>query len=132
MEPMRVREGARGPGLVPELLVETLEDSLDFWCRICGFQVVYDRPEEGFASIAPGTAPASRRECSVRRNKPCSVGSNLPRVVRRAVRNPVGAHRHRGELQSGPPTRPLAHGNCSDRVAEVAPLVRSAREQCVD
>ena len=45
-----------GPGLVPELLVTSLEASLDFWCRLCGFEVLYDRPDEGFAYITSGTA----------------------------------------------------------------------------
>ena len=45
-----------GPGLVPELLITSLEASLDFWCRLCGFEVLYDRPDEGFAYITSGTA----------------------------------------------------------------------------
>ena len=36
-----------GPGLVPELLITSVEESLDFWCRLCGFEVLYDRPKEG-------------------------------------------------------------------------------------
>ncbi len=39
------------PTLVPELLVSDLAPSLDFWCGLCGFAVLYDRPEEGFACI---------------------------------------------------------------------------------
>ncbi|WP_420898235.1 VOC family protein [Cryobacterium sandaracinum] len=42
--------------MVPELLVTSLEASLDFWCRLCGFEVLYDRPDEGFAYITSGTA----------------------------------------------------------------------------
>lgn len=45
-----------GPGLVPELLITSLEASLDFWCRLCRFEVLYDRPDEGFAYIVSGTA----------------------------------------------------------------------------
>ena len=45
-----------GPGLVPELLITSLEASLAFWCRLCGFEVLYDRPDEGFAYITSGTA----------------------------------------------------------------------------
>ena len=45
-----------GPGLVPELLVTSLEKSVDFWCRLCGFEVLYDRPNEGFAYIVSDTA----------------------------------------------------------------------------
>jgi len=44
------------PALVPELLVTDLAASLDFWVRLCGFEVAYERPEEGFASIALGSA----------------------------------------------------------------------------
>lgn len=39
------------PALVPELLVADLDASLRFWCGLCGFAVVYDRPEDGFACI---------------------------------------------------------------------------------
>jgi catechol 2,3-dioxygenase-like lactoylglutathione lyase family enzyme len=39
------------PALVPELLVTDLDASLRFWRDICGFAVLYDRPEEGFACI---------------------------------------------------------------------------------
>ncbi len=39
------------PALVPELLVRDLAASLRFWCGLCGFAVVYDRPEDGFACI---------------------------------------------------------------------------------
>jgi catechol 2,3-dioxygenase-like lactoylglutathione lyase family enzyme len=42
--------------LTPELLVTDLAASLRFWCGPCGFRIAYDRPEEGFALIAHGTA----------------------------------------------------------------------------
>jgi catechol 2,3-dioxygenase-like lactoylglutathione lyase family enzyme len=44
------------PGLVPELLVTDLATSLDFWVSLCGFEVLYDRPEEGFAYLRSGAA----------------------------------------------------------------------------
>jgi catechol 2,3-dioxygenase-like lactoylglutathione lyase family enzyme len=44
------------PALVPELLVRDLPASLGFWSGLCGFEVRYDRPEEGFAYIALGAA----------------------------------------------------------------------------
>ncbi|WP_199184360.1 MULTISPECIES: VOC family protein [unclassified Cryobacterium] len=44
------------PDLVPELLVTSLQKSLDFWCRLSGFDVLYDRPDDGFAYITRGTA----------------------------------------------------------------------------
>ena len=40
--------------LVPELLVTELHRSLDFWCRLCGFTIAYDRPEGGFAYLHRG------------------------------------------------------------------------------
>ncbi|RON09347.1 bleomycin resistance family protein [Pseudomonas brassicacearum] len=37
--------------MVPELMVGDLRKSLDFWTTLIGFQVAYDRPEEGFAYL---------------------------------------------------------------------------------
>lgn len=42
--------------LVPELNVSSFATSLDFYTRILGFSVAYDRPEEGFAFLALGDA----------------------------------------------------------------------------
>lgn len=39
------------PALVPELGVTDIAASLGFWCGICGFEVLWERPEEGFACI---------------------------------------------------------------------------------
>jgi catechol 2,3-dioxygenase-like lactoylglutathione lyase family enzyme len=44
------------PALVPELLVTDLSTSLDFWVGLCGFAVLYDRPEERFAYVTLGSA----------------------------------------------------------------------------
>ncbi|MFT2817821.1 bleomycin resistance protein [Leifsonia sp. A12D58] len=44
------------PQLVPELGVTDLGESLAFWVTLCGFEVLYDRPEEGFAYIHVGSA----------------------------------------------------------------------------
>jgi catechol 2,3-dioxygenase-like lactoylglutathione lyase family enzyme len=41
---------------VPELMVENLEISLDFWVRLIGFQVAYDRPKEKFSYLDLGGA----------------------------------------------------------------------------
>ncbi|MDO9707774.1 bleomycin resistance protein [Paracraurococcus lichenis] len=41
----------RSPALVPELAVRDLAASLRFWCGPCGFAVLYDRPEQGFACL---------------------------------------------------------------------------------
>ena len=37
--------------LVPELLVVDIEKSLGFWRDVCGFTVVFERPDEGFAYL---------------------------------------------------------------------------------
>ncbi len=42
--------------LVPELAVSDWRASRDFYCRILGFGVVYERPEEGFSYLALGAA----------------------------------------------------------------------------
>jgi catechol 2,3-dioxygenase-like lactoylglutathione lyase family enzyme len=44
------------PALVPELYVSALERSLRFYVDLLGFVVAYQRTEEGFASIALGSA----------------------------------------------------------------------------
>lgn len=37
--------------LVPELLVVDIGKSLRFWRDVCGFTVIFDRPDEGFAYL---------------------------------------------------------------------------------
>lgn len=39
------------PALVPELLCRNVKASVDFYTRVLGFSVVYERPEFGFAYI---------------------------------------------------------------------------------
>jgi catechol 2,3-dioxygenase-like lactoylglutathione lyase family enzyme len=39
------------PALVPELLVRDLEASLHFWRDLCGFTILFNRPEDGFACL---------------------------------------------------------------------------------
>lgn len=56
------------PSLVPELLVENLEASLDFWCDLCGFSILYDRKEDGFAYLTLGNAHIMLEEKEVMRN----------------------------------------------------------------
>ncbi|MCO6418239.1 VOC family protein [Siccirubricoccus sp. KC 17139] len=41
----------RRPALVPELMVTDIAQSLAFWCGPCGFRVLFDRPEDGFACL---------------------------------------------------------------------------------
>ncbi|TPW78369.1 VOC family protein [Schumannella sp. 10F1B-5-1] len=55
-EPASDRSAPPEPTLVPELTVTDLAASLAFWRELCGFAVVYDRPEEGFAYLALGSA----------------------------------------------------------------------------
>ncbi|CNE95994.1 VOC family protein [Yersinia nurmii] len=37
--------------LVPELVVRDIKKSIYFWCEIIGFNIRYDRPEQGFAYL---------------------------------------------------------------------------------
>ncbi len=41
--------------LVPELSVSDLDASLAFWCPILGFEIAYQRPENGFAYLERGS-----------------------------------------------------------------------------
>ena len=50
------------PGLVPELLVTELDQSLAFWCGLIGFDVLYDRLEERFAMLKLGSAAVMLEE----------------------------------------------------------------------
>lgn len=38
--------------LVPEMIVSDLQRSLDFYCRVLGFQIEYERPEHKFAFLS--------------------------------------------------------------------------------
>lgn len=60
--------GPVSPDLVPELLVTDLATSLNFWVELCGFQVRYDRPQEGFAYLHSGTAHLMLEQIGVGRN----------------------------------------------------------------
>lgn len=42
--------------LIPELSCTDLQASLDFYTALLGFEVLYDRPEDGFAFLASGAA----------------------------------------------------------------------------
>lgn len=59
---------APGPGLVPELLVESLDSSLAFWCGLCQFEILYQRRDEGFAYIIRDAAHVMLEEAGVGRN----------------------------------------------------------------
>ena len=45
-----------GNALVPELSVRDWRNSRDFYCRVIGFSVLYERPEEGFVFLSLGEA----------------------------------------------------------------------------
>ncbi|MGM1018751.1 MAG: bleomycin resistance protein [Actinomycetota bacterium] len=56
------------PALVPELLVTDAAKSIEFWCGLCGFQISYERPEEGFAYISLGSAHVMLEQQGIGRN----------------------------------------------------------------
>lgn len=56
------------PALVPELLVRNVDASIEFWCTLCGFEIRYRRPEEGFAYISRGTAEVMLEQAGIGRN----------------------------------------------------------------
>jgi len=88
------------PGLVPELLVESVAASIDFWCGLCGFDVRYDRPEEGFAYVVQGSAHVMLEQLGIGRN-----------------------------WLTGPLDRPLGRGvNFQISVPAIAPICSSLRE----
>lgn len=39
------------PSLTPELSVRSIKKSLDFYTELLGFSIVFERPEDGFATI---------------------------------------------------------------------------------
>lgn len=76
------------PALVPELLVESVAGSIDFWCGLCRFEVRYARPDEGFAYITQGSAHVMLEQVGVGRNwltgpldRPLGRGVNLQITV---------------------------------------------------
>lgn len=56
------------PLLVPELLVSDVRQSIEFWCGLCGFEIDYERPEEGFAYISLGAAHIMLEQQGMGRN----------------------------------------------------------------
>ena len=56
------------PALVPELTVTDFDASLRFYRDVLGWQVVYDRPEEGFAYLRLGGAELMIDALTVGRN----------------------------------------------------------------
>ena len=52
----------RWGALVPELVVTSFTESLDFWCRLLGFEIVYTRPAHRFAYLRNGAAQVMLEE----------------------------------------------------------------------
>ncbi|KIL85498.1 glyoxalase bleomycin resistance protein dioxygenase [Fusarium avenaceum] len=59
---------ATEPALVPELLVVDTSKSIAFWCGLCGFEIEYQRADEGFAYISRGTAHVMLEQRGIGRN----------------------------------------------------------------
>lgn len=56
------------PALVPELLVTDTLKSVEFWCGLCGFEIDYQRPTEGFTYISLGSAHIMLEQRGIGRN----------------------------------------------------------------
>lgn len=65
---MSTSSPALRPALVPELLVDDISRSVEFWCELCGFAVDYVREEEGFAYLSRGNAHVMLEQQGVGRN----------------------------------------------------------------
>ena len=48
--------------------MKSVATSTHFWCELLGFEVLYDRPEEGFAYLALGDAHVMLEQIGVGRN----------------------------------------------------------------
>ena len=54
-----------GPGLIPELDVSDLGQSLEFYVSLIGFEVLYEREEERFAYLTLDDAHLMLEEAAV-------------------------------------------------------------------
>ena len=89
------------PALVPELYVTRLESSLDFYLDVLGFELEYERKEEGFAAISLGAAHLMLEETP-------SLGRATPTQF------------ERGEWRTGDLERPFGRGmNLEIEVASI-------------
>lgn len=70
------------PALVPELLVTDLARSVEFWCGICGFEILYQRPDEGFTYVARGNAHVMLEQAGIGRNW---ITASLDRPLGRGI-----------------------------------------------
>ncbi len=85
--------------LVPELSVSDWGASVDFDCRLLGFSVAYDRPEQGFAFLALDDAQLmidqvglGRDFDNVPRERPFGLGLNVQ--IRVDALDPILARLH--------------------------------------
>ena len=53
---------------MPELLVRDVEASIEFRCTLCGFEIRYQRPGEGFAYIRRGAAHVMLEQAGIGRS----------------------------------------------------------------
>nr|WP_042188645.1 VOC family protein [Kibdelosporangium sp. MJ126-NF4] len=56
------------PALVPELLVTDIATSIEFWCGLCGFDIAYQRADEGFAYLTREHAHVMLEQAGIGRN----------------------------------------------------------------
>lgn len=100
------------PALVPELLVASLDSSIEFWCGLCGFKISYSRPDERFAYIVLGSAHLMLEEAGVGRNwitgrleRPLGRGVNLQIAVSDSAALANALHQAGVELFMQPETK---------------------------
>ena len=104
--------GILQPALVPELLVASLDSSIEFWCGLCGFKISYSRPDERFAFIVLGSAHLMLEEAGVGRNwitgrleRPLGRGVNLQIAVSDSAALANALHQAGVELFMQPETK---------------------------
>ncbi len=100
------------PALVPELLVASLDSSIEFWCGLCGFKISYSRPDERFVYIVLGSAHLMLEEAGVGRNwitgrleRPLGRGVNLQIAVSDSAALANALHQAGVELFMQPETK---------------------------
>ncbi len=82
-----VPEDFRWAGLVPELLVGDLQESLRFWRDLCGFAVAFERLGQGFAYLDRDGAQVMLEEHGRGRNW---VTGPLERPLGRGINFQIG------------------------------------------
>ncbi len=78
------------PTLIPELKVFNFQESLDFYTKLAGFEILYDRPEEDFAMLTingarlmiEGLTPKSRTWKVAELERPLGRGMHFQIEVR--------------------------------------------------